>query len=87
MKKSDLFIKEYVVRLSDEDLKFIQNRLYYRFSGDLADILDFCHKHPAMDKYLSGTETSEEIYEAFDSMNDFSDKECIKRFGANFLYN
>lgn len=84
MKKSDVFLKEYVTHLSDEPLKMLQNRLHFRFTGDLADVLNFLAQNLSMDKYLSGTESADELYEVFDSLEDFSYRECKKRFGEEY---
>jgi hypothetical protein len=83
MKKSDMHLKEYCQRLSDENLKFLVGRLGQRLSGDLAEVLDFMTNVREVDRWLAMAETSIELYDMIDALHASVIKEVEKRSTAN----
>jgi len=66
MKKTDLFIKEYCQKLSDEHVKNLYNRLTQRMSDDLADVLDFLSNTREVDRWLSSAQGCNDLYDMID---------------------
>ncbi len=81
MKKPDLMLKEYSVRLSDDNLKFVNGRLSQRLSGDLPEVLDFMSNTTEMDRWLSSAKSSWDVYEMLDISQKCVEKEFVRRFG------
>lgn len=81
MKKPETLLKEYVTRLSDENLKFANGRLTQRLAGDLPEVLDFFSKSNDMDRWLSSAKTCDDFYNMLDFAHKVLDKEYTKRFG------
>lgn len=81
MKKPETLLKEYVQRLSDENLKFVNGRLSQRLAGDLSEVLDFFSNSNDMDRWLSSAKSCWDLYDMLDMTHKFVDKEFNRRFG------
>lgn len=79
MKKSDLVLKEYVSRLSDENINFLQTRFEQNRAGDLADCLDFMSRNQDMDRLLCSALSVDEFYSVVDQIVEYVRKETMKR--------
>lgn len=79
MKKLDNMLKDYVSKLSNENLKFIVERLTTRMSGDMADALDFVAKSNDVDKWLQSAKTCMEFYDMADLLLEYGEREYRKR--------
>lgn len=77
MKKAEL--KEYVGKLSDEDLSFLYSRFTQRLSGDLPDALEIVSKTPEVDRWLASAASSEEFYVLVDQLTEYIEKEKKRR--------
>ena len=66
MKKPDVYLKEYAQRLSEDNLKFLNQRLSQRLGGDVAEALDFLSGVKEIDRWLSSAASNDEIYDMLD---------------------
>jgi hypothetical protein len=76
MKKPEVYLKEYCQRLSDESLKFLNQRLGQRLSGDLAEVLDFLGNVKEIDRWLSSAQSCDGLYDMLDLVHASVTKEC-----------
>jgi len=79
MKKVETILKEYVGKLSDENLKFLDSRLNQRLSGDLAEALSFLAQTHDMDRWLSTAKGATEFYDMVDTVARNVEREYKKR--------
>lgn len=79
MRKTNFTLKEYSMKLTDEDLKFLNFRLTQRMGSDLADAINFVCKDSEMDKLLAGAESAIQIYEIMDDLHFCLEKERKRR--------
>jgi len=70
---------EYVLGLSGDELEFLDSRLSRRYSGDLAEVLNFLEKNQKVDYELSKAKTADELYDTVDSMHLYIRKEVDRR--------
>ena len=80
MKKPGIYLKEYCQRLSDEQLKFLSQRLSRRLSGDLPEVLDFLSNVKEIDRWLAGAEACFELYDMIDLVDAAVDSEIDRRW-------
>lgn len=79
MKSSDIVLKEYFQRLSDENLKFIIARFNQRYGGDLGEVLDFLSTSKDIDRYLQSANTHEAFYDMIEELTSFANQEHERR--------
>jgi len=77
--KSDSVLREYVCKLSDEDLDYVAGRLGQKLFGDVADALTFCSQCPEVDRVLKDQSSSEDFYNTLDTLEFIVDKEVSRR--------
>ena len=83
MKKPiDTYLKEYCHRLSDDNLKFLAQRLTQRLLGDTAEVIDFLSSAKEMDRWLSSASSSQDFYGMLDTLQSFIEKEDEVRQAA-----
>lgn len=70
---------EFAASISEEELKWLTQRLSERFSGDLPEALDFMSKHKGMDNIFNSAETADELFETCDEVRDLLQRECRKK--------
>lgn len=76
MKKPiDLYLKEYCQRLSDDDFKYLHQRITQKLSGDMADVLNFLSNTKELDKWLSSANSCQELYKMLDLLESIIEKE------------
>lgn len=80
MKNSDLFIKEYVKKLSEDDIKFLFSRLSEKMFGDAAEAINFLDKTNEFSKWFHSAKNSNELYDMLDKVFKYIEKEHNKRF-------
>ena len=79
MKKPDNSLKEYCVKLSEENLKFLAGRLTQRLSGDLPEVLNYLSGSREVDRLLASAETCYDLYDMIDAFQVIVIKECERR--------
>jgi hypothetical protein len=79
MKKADVTLKEYVKKLSDDSLYFLNIRLSQAMCGDRADIADFLSQDRGLDNWLQSATTAEEWFDMVDLVGEFVRKEVNRR--------
>ena len=80
MKNPDNFIKEYVVNLNEEDIKFLYSRLSERLLGDTSEAINFLDKNNDLSKWFYSAKSSNDLYDMVDKVFKFVEKEHNKRF-------
>ncbi len=81
MKKVDTLIKEYVTRLSEDDLQFVSSRCTQLLQDDRIHVLDFMSRNRDMDRLLSSTDSADELFDCLDVVGSLAQKE-IKKMSA-----
>ena len=81
MKNVDSSLREYVRRLSDEDLRFLYDRFSANLSGDRPQILDLLATNKEADRWLSTAADSTDFFERLDVIGDLITKEHLRRSG------
>jgi len=80
MKNSDTLLREYVRRLTDEDLRFIFSRFSQMLFGDRAEIVEFLSETRDIDRYLQAATSSFELFNMVDQVGELAQKEYARRF-------
>ena len=80
MKKPEFALKEYTTKLNDDDLHYVFDRLHYRYSGDVPEILNIFSDLPDINRWLSSAESCYDLYDMVDMSYKFVEKEYKKRF-------
>jgi len=80
MKNCENSVREYVRRLSEDDLRFVNSRLGQQLFGDRAEACMFLAQNREIDRWLSSANTANEFYDGLDLIADFADRECARRF-------
>jgi hypothetical protein len=76
----DQQIKEFVKKISEEDLKYLHMRLSQRLGGDIGDSMSLIqNNYPELNKVLSTATTCNEVY----NLIDLIDK-CIQDIAKQF---
>jgi len=79
MKKPEFIVKEYVGRLSDDNLNFLEIRLTERYSGDMSEATELLARSSELDKWLSTAKSGDEFFDMLDLITDCVDSEAKKR--------
>ena len=79
MKKPDTLVREFVRRVSDEDLRFLNTRFRRLVEGDRAEIANAISQDKEMDRWLSTAESAEEWFTMLDSVSFHINKELRRR--------
>jgi hypothetical protein len=66
MKKLDLMLKEYVSRISSEDLKYLSVRYMQMLFGDRAEIVEKLALDKEVDRWLSCATSADEFFDMVD---------------------
>lgn len=72
-------IAEYVLNLSDDNLRFLALRLSEQVGSDLADALHFLSHNQKLDALLTAADTAVDLYDLTDEICDGLLKECDRR--------
>lgn len=69
-KSVDQQIKEYIKKISEDDLKFLSQRLSQRLGGDLGEAMTLIQdRYPELNKVLSNTPNCSELYNVIDAID------------------
>ena len=72
-------VTEYVNSLSDEEARWLVDRLHDRLSGDLAESLKMMSRYKRMDAILSVADSAERLFDLCDQITDVFQQVCKKR--------
>lgn len=78
-KKDTVIVKEYVQRISNEDLFFILERLDQPISGDRADVCSVFEKDKDIDRWLLQAKGAEDWFDKVDSIQEAAIIEMSRR--------
>lgn len=79
MKNPEIYLKEFVQRLSEEHLKFLSSRFSQQLGGDLSEVVDFLSNVKEIDRWLVTAESYQELFEMIDVIQNYVQKECERR--------
>ena len=79
MKKPETMLKEYCQKLSDENLKWIHNRLTHRLGGDVGDVVEFVQNNRDVDRLFITAADTMSLFDMIDSLATAASKEAEKR--------
>lgn len=83
MKDQDVIVTEYVKRLTDETLRFLNTRFSQDLPGDKAVIAETLSRDREIDKWLSSAVSGEEWFDMVDEIGEELKKEYATRLGKN----
>ena len=72
-------VTEYAHTLSDEEVRWLADRLSDRLSGDLAEALNFMSRNRRVDMILGGAGSANELYDLCDQITQVLETICEKR--------
>ena len=72
--RADAVVKEYVKRLSQDDLSFLGLRFKQNLTGDKAEIANKLAEDEEIDKWLATSTCADEWFDMVDSIGD-----CVKQ--------
>jgi hypothetical protein len=78
-KKDSLAIKEYVQKISNEDLNYILERLDQPICGDRADLASIFEKDQDLDRWLYKSKSAEDWFDKLDIIQEVAIMEMSKR--------
>lgn len=81
MKINDNIVKEYVRRLNEDELRFLQGRFTTMLCGDKGDIVDRASQNKEMDRLFAMAVNADELYDIIDLLGEVVKKESSRRFG------
>jgi hypothetical protein len=79
MKKVDTSVRDYVSKLSFDNLKYLAERFNNRIGSDLSECADFISKSSDMDRLLGAAKNSEEFFAVLDSVAVAIEREFSRR--------
>ncbi len=71
-------IKNFLRKLSENELDFIASRLFDQYGGDVANVTEFLQKNSEIDKILQ-TDCIDSFYEVLDAVKEFTVVELRRR--------
>jgi thiamine biosynthesis protein ThiC len=77
--RNDSFVKEYVQRLSEDDLTYLQTRFQQKLAGDAAQIADYLSRNREIDRWLASARSNREWFEMFEYVGQTVQREIIHR--------
>lgn len=72
-------VREFANSISENDLMFVTTRLADRFSGDMAEGLNFLSKNRSIDGMLSSARSADDFYDLLDVVIETLRQECDKK--------
>ena len=79
MKKVDTSIRDYVSKLSFDNLKYLAERFNNRIGSDLSECTDFISKNSEMYRLLSAAKNGEEFFAVLDAVAAAIEREFSRR--------
>jgi hypothetical protein len=83
MKKPDTLIREFVRRISDEDLRFLNSRFRQNLEGDRASIANLLSQDKEMDRWLASALSANEWFGMLDLIGPQVSKEWKRRMSMS----
>lgn len=83
MKANSLVLKEYVARLTNEDLDYLYSRTTQLFCGDRAEVVSYLSQYREIDRLLSATNSSDELFDIIDEIGTLVAEENKKRLAIS----
>jgi hypothetical protein len=77
MKKINIL--EYVKKLTDDDLKFVNIRLSRRMGDDVGETIELLQEHPEIDKCLSTASSANDLFDMVDQIDNYIQQEVKRR--------
>lgn len=81
--KVDVIVKEYVKRISDDDLAYLGLRFKQDLFGDKAEIAEKVSKDAEIDSWLAASTSTEELFSMIDVIGAHVKSEYARRIEAN----
>jgi hypothetical protein len=79
MKRPEVVLKEYCQKLSEENLKWIYNRVTQRLGGDIADVIEFVGNNREIDRWFQSVEDYQGLFNLIEEFAAAIQKEYEKR--------
>lgn len=79
MKRPEVVLKEYCQKLSEENLKWIYNRVTQRLGGDIADVMEFVGNNREIDRWFQAAEDYRSLFDLIEEFSAAIQKEYEKR--------
>jgi len=80
MKKYVDMVKDYIKKLTDDDIDYIRDRLLRRIGSDVAEVVEMLQGNPEMDWWLTQAETADDFFDMVDQVDSLVQQEAKKRF-------
>jgi hypothetical protein len=78
-KKKEFILREFARSLNDEDLRFVGSRLYQRYGGDVAEVVEFLQTFNDLDRYLGQAKDANGVYDMVDEIARNIEAEATER--------
>jgi hypothetical protein len=79
LKDQKALVIEYALSLSEDELRSLTLKLTEKYSGDLADAVEFMSTDKRMDSILVAAPTADAFFTTVDHVRDVLQKECKKK--------
>lgn len=79
MKKADVSVKDYVSKLSFDNLKYLAERFNNRIGSDLSECVDLISKNSEIDRLLGAAKNGDEFFAVLDMVSAAIDREFSRR--------
>jgi hypothetical protein len=79
MKKVDTLVKDYVSKLSFDNLRYLAERFHNRIGSDLSECTDFVSKSSDIDRLLAAAKNGEEFFTVLDMVAFAIEREFSRR--------
>lgn len=79
MKKPDVLLREYVTKLSDDELDYLYVRFSQRLAGDVSECLTLVQKTHEVDRWLCSATSAVEFFDMVDKLAEFVEIETKRR--------
>ncbi len=79
MKKPETILREFVSRLSLDNLKYLNMRLNQRIGSDMSEAIDLMAGSQDVDKWLATARTCDDFYDMVDLAQSYVERELHRR--------
>lgn len=76
-------VREYVRRLNDDDLQYLQMRLFQRIGSDVAEAIELIQRNSDMDHWLGLSKNANDLFDMIDSVDLSIQNESRRRFAVH----
>lgn len=78
-KKNSDVVKEFVKKMSDDDLKFVNSRLTQRLGGDIAEAIELIQNDKNIDAWFSTANNGNDFFDMVEVVHSVVQMEVKKR--------